>query len=134
MIGKLLFKIKYDPMNNYAEKMKEPFNSVEYGEPDFSANTNVKTIDNYLEQEKKIKELTENYCELVKKDSEDLKKMIEEMKRDDEKRSKKWIDQHIFNPGCNVNYVMYGPPNNDVVPRTILGESAGNIVSGGRGR
>lgn len=111
-MGKLLFKIKYEPMRHYANRMIQPLNSIDYTKPDFNSNKNVKTIDNYLKQEEKIQNLMNLYHSLVKKDSKDLAKMIDEMERTDENRSKKWQSISRFIPGCNINEVLYGPPQN----------------------
>lgn len=136
-MGRILFHIKYDPMRSYADKIKKELDGVEYERPDLSANRNVQTIHNYLDQEERIHNLMILYRRLVVKDANDIRKMVSEMEEREEKRAGIWRNR-IFNPGLNQNICVYGPPPIKTSPidvlRTPASGNGGLGHSGGSGR
>jgi len=133
----LFFRIKYEPMHLYAEKMKDSYNSIEYKKLDLSKNKNVKTASNYVEQEKRIDDLVRLYQQLVVKDVNDINKMIQEMEETDKKRSKKWSGIGVcitdFNPErMNIQF-MYGPPTEPIGHIITSGSGSGANPGGGGG-
>ena len=137
-MGGLIFRIKYEPMNLYANKMMDSYKSIEYNKLDLSKNTNVKTASNYVDQEDRINDLVLLYKSLVTKDVKDIKNMIQEMEESDKNRSRKWNGRGIcisdFDPGRMHVEVMYGPPRGFIAdrlnPNDFIG---GNGVAGGGG-